>query len=204
VLFPSMPGYSVDNKAMLSGVLPAVDSVIAMGIADPEKLVLAGQSGGGFTTYGIITQTNRFKSAISLNGWSDFITQYLTFNTRDRYGEYPLYQLFNQSYFESGGHGMGNTPWGNLQAYIQNSPVFLANRVETPVLIMQGDLDYVSILNGEAFYTALYRLGKKARFVRYWGEDHVFQSPANIRHMWNEIDKWLKETGCAPDPKIGL
>ncbi|MDB4925506.1 prolyl oligopeptidase family serine peptidase [Mucilaginibacter sp.] len=201
VLFPSMPGHSGDMNNMVNNVMPAVDSVIAMGIADPEKLVVAGQSGGGFSTYGIITQTNRFKSAISMNGVSDYLTQYLTFNTRYRYGDYPLNDIFNISYSESGAHGFGSTPWGNLQTYIQNSPVFFADRVKTPVLIMQGDLDYVSILNGEEFYTALYRMGKKARFVRYWGEDHVFQSPANIRHMWNEIDKWLKETGCAPEIK---
>ena len=40
-------------------------------------------------------------------------------------------------------------------------------------------------------FSGLYRLGKTARFVRYWGEGHVPASPANIRDMWNRIYEWL-------------
>jgi dipeptidyl aminopeptidase/acylaminoacyl peptidase len=43
----------------------------------------------------------------------------------------------------------------------------------------------------EQFFTALYRLGKQATFVRYWGEGHLISSPANVRDMWHRIFQWL-------------
>jgi dipeptidyl aminopeptidase/acylaminoacyl peptidase len=52
-------------------------------------------------------------------------------------------------------------------------------------------MDYVSLQQGEEFFTALYRLGKRAKFVRYWGEGHVIASPANTRDMWDNILAWL-------------
>ena len=83
----------------------------------------------------------------------------------------------------------------DLGRYMRNSPIFYVERVETPVMIVQGDLDYVAIQQGEEFFTSLYRQGKRAEFVRYWGEGHVLESPANIRDMWARIETWLDEFG---------
>ncbi|HET8670967.1 MAG TPA: prolyl oligopeptidase family serine peptidase, partial [Candidatus Saccharimonadales bacterium] len=88
---------------------------------------------------------------------------------------------------------MGSAPWEDVGRYLRNSPLFYVERVQTPLLIIQGDLDYVAMQQGEQFFTALYRQGKRARFARYWGEDHVFQSPANVRDMWQQIYAWLDE-----------
>jgi dipeptidyl aminopeptidase/acylaminoacyl peptidase len=84
-------------------------------------------------------------------------------------------------------------PWAEPTGYIQNSPIFSADKVQTPVMIIQGDIDYVSIGQGEEFFMALYRQGKRARFVRYWGEGHGIDSPANIRNEWEQIFGWLDE-----------
>ena len=84
-------------------------------------------------------------------------------------------------------------PWAEPGRYIQNSPIFAADKVQTPVMIIQGDIDYVSIGQGEEFFMALYRQGKPARFVRYWGEGHSIDSPANIRDEWQQIFGWLDQ-----------
>ena len=63
-------------------------------------------------------------------------------------------------------------------------------------------MDYVPIQQGEQFFSALHRLGRRARFVRYWGEGHIFQSPANIRDMWEQIYGWFDEH-LTPDPGAG-
>lgn len=65
--------------------------------------------------------------------------------------------------------------------------------MQTPLLIIQGDMDYVPLAQGEQFFSALYRQGKRARFVRYWGEGHILQSPANIQDMWQRIYGWFDE-----------
>lgn len=198
VLFPSMPlakeGMTEDPMLRLpEGVLPAVDKVIEMGIADPNRLYLMGQSFGGFSTYGLVTQTQRFNAAISLAGLSNLVSLYGQFGARERYTQYPHEDLFVQSLMESAQVGMGNPPWKDMGRYIRNSPIFYVDRVQTPVMIIQGDLDYVAIQQGEEYFNSLYRQGKRAQFVRYWGEGHVLESPANIRDMWNRIFGWMDQ-----------
>jgi dipeptidyl aminopeptidase/acylaminoacyl peptidase len=198
VLFPSMPlapeGATDDPMLRLTdGVLPAVDKAIESGIADPDHLFLMGQSFGGFSTYGLVTQTQRFKAAVSLAGLSDIVSLYGQFDARERYSNFPQETLFSAALMESAQVRMGNPPWKDLGRYIRNSPIFSVERVQTPLMIMQGDLDYVALQQGEEFFTSLYRQGKRAEFVRYWGEGHVLESPANIRDMWRRIFAWFDQ-----------
>ena len=206
VLFPSMPltpeGTASDPYMELSkGVLPAIDKAIELGYADPQRLGVMGQSFGGFSTYGLVTQTDRFGAAIALAGLSDFISLYGVFDARVRYTDRAQENLFQMSLFESGQTRMGNPPWKDIGRYLRNSPIFYVDRVKTPLMIIQGDMDYVSMQQGEQFFTALYRQGKRAAFVRYWGEGHVLESPANIRDMWQRIYGWFDENLKKPEEK---
>jgi len=208
VLLPSMPlPPEPDGKRrfgsdpymeLTKGVLPAIDKAIDLGVADPKRLAVMGQSYGGYSTYGLITQTNRFQAAISLAGLNDLISLYGIFDARGRYEPFPHEDRFRQSIAETGQTRMGNPPWKDWSRYLRNSPLFYVDRVQTPLLIIQGDMDYVAMQQGEEFFTGLYRQGKRARFVRYWGEGHVFTSPANIRDMWTQIDRWLVECFTPP------
>ncbi len=200
VLMPSMPlkpeGDVEDPMLRLpEGVLPALDKAIELGIGDPDRLFVMGQSFGGFSTYGLVTQTHRFKAAAALAGLSDFISLYGQFDARERYTDSPQENLFMAALMESAQTGMGNPPWKDLGRYLRNSPIFTVDRVQTPLLILQGDLDYVAVQQGEEFFVSLYRQGKRARFVRYWGEGHVLESPANIRDLWDQIYTWFDEFG---------
>jgi len=60
-------------------------------------------------------------------------------------------------------------------------------------MIVQGDMDFVPIQQGEEFFTALYRQNKRAAFVRYIGEGHLLQGQANVRDMWQRIFDWFDE-----------
>ena len=198
VLVPSMPlrpeGEASDPYIDLpKGVITAVDKVIDMGIADPNKLGVWGQSYGGYSTYTLVTYTNRFKAAIALAGLSDLISLYGTFDARYRYTDFPHEQPFAAALSETGQVRMGNSIWADLWRYLRNSPLFFLDRVETPLMIIQGDVDYVALQQGEEFFSGLYRLGKKAKFVRYWGDSHTLESPANIRDMWNRVFEWFDE-----------
>jgi dipeptidyl aminopeptidase/acylaminoacyl peptidase len=203
VLFASMPLASVpDGKTQLGsdpymelmkGVLPAVDKAIEIGIADPKRLAVMGHSYGGYSTYGLITQTNRFKAAIALAGYSDLISFYGSFD-RLRRSLPNAHEMGLAPYWaETSQMRMGNPPWKDWGRFLRNSPLFYVDRVQTPLLILQGDLDYVGIEQGEGFFYALFRQNKRARFVRYWGESHKLHSPANIKEAWSEIYAWLDE-----------
>lgn len=198
VLVPSMPLYPGDNPSapmsgMLNGVMPAIDKVVGMGVADPERLAVMGGSYGGYAALSLITQTNRFKAAIAMAPGSDWISLYGSFAMFYRYSTFAHEDLSFFYEIEIGQVQMKAPPWAEPTRYLQNSPIFSADKVQTPVMIIQGDIDYVSIGQGEEFFMALYRQGKRARFVRYWGEGHGIDSPANIRNEWEQIFGWLDE-----------
>jgi dipeptidyl aminopeptidase/acylaminoacyl peptidase len=176
------------------GVLPAVDKAIEMGIADPKRLGVMGQSFGGYSTLGLITDTNRFQAAVSTAGFSDLLSWYGSMDTRFRYEDYPLdWPLPAAALEDSNDFRFRNPPWRDAGRYLRNSPISYVDRVETPVLIIHGDMDFVSIQQSEEYFLSLYRQNKRARFIRYWGEGHVLDSPANVRDMWRQIFAWFDE-----------
>ena len=94
---------------------------------------------------------------------------------------------------EGGSVALGGPPWSELSRYLRNSPILYVDRVRTPLMIVQGDMDYVPIQQGEEFFTALHRMGRRAKFVRYWGEGHTVASPANTRDYWSRFFAWFSE-----------
>ncbi|HKB14535.1 MAG TPA: prolyl oligopeptidase family serine peptidase, partial [Planctomycetota bacterium] len=208
VLLPSIPlppeGKSADPMIELpKGVIPAVDRLIELGIADPDRLAVGGHSYGGYSAYVMIATTNRFKAAIVSAGTSDLVSQYGTLDARFRYGETATEGDSERRWSEGGQGRMGVPPYENLWRYLRNSPIHFVDRVQTPVLIIQGDMDFVPLAQGEEFFLGLHRQGKSARFLRYFGEGHTVESPANVRHMWGEIFAWL-DTHLGPPDRPAL
>lgn len=147
---PSIPlnpeGVADDRMLRLpNDVLPAVDKVVELRIADPKRVFLMGQSFGGFSTYGLVIQTDRFAAAVSLAGLSDLISLYGQFDARMRYTDHPQeHGLFRMALAEAAQTCMGGPPWKDLGRYIRNSTIFQVDRVNTPLMIIQGDVDYVA------------------------------------------------------------
>jgi len=203
VLRPSMPLNAGVDDPMLkltAGVLPAIDKVIDLGIADPERIFVMGQSMGGFATYGLITQTHRFKAAVALAGYTNLISAHGGLESDARYEDYPHETDSLQRTIEEGLH-IGSPPWKDLGRYLRNSPIFYVDRVQTPLMIIHGDMDGVPIQQAEEFFMSLYQQGKRAKFVRYWGEGHVVESPPNVKDMWNRIFDWFEEFSPKPEDR---
>jgi dipeptidyl aminopeptidase/acylaminoacyl peptidase len=202
VLMPSMPPPKNPTDwhalARLSeGVLPALDAVIARGIADPDRIAILGQSDGGFATLGLITQTTRFRSAIASASFSDLVSLYGTFYGQYRYGDAGAPQkgqIFRMLALERGVGALGGPPWAEVDRYRTNSSVLSADKVETPLMLIHGDLDFIPVQQAEEFFTALYRQDKRAMFLRYQGEWHEISNRANVLDMWSHIAAWLSET----------
>ena len=121
-------------------------------------------------------------------------------NMVDEWGGYPeivrymprtVLDGIGMAWAEGEQAGMGGPPWSRPTRYVAMSPIFHADRIQTPLLIIQGDLDAVDMEQGEEMFSALYRQGKRAEFVRYWGESPIIASPANIRDMWGRIFAWF-------------
>jgi dipeptidyl aminopeptidase/acylaminoacyl peptidase len=172
VLLPSMPIHlngeaDVPLVHFRNGVLPAVDNLISLGLADPDRLFVAGQSFGGFSTYGPVTQTGRFKAAAAFGGVSDLTSAFGSAEARPRYREYLQEMFSSMEMIEEGQYSLGLPSWKAPDRYRRASPVSYVEDVVTPVMML----------------------------VRYWGEGHCITSPASVRDVWSRLIAWFDNYG---------
>jgi len=202
VALPSMPASNKPLQThalgeLTAGVLPFLDTLVARGIADPDHLAIFGQSAGGRAVLGLITQTDRFRTAIATASYSNLASLYGTFYGRYRYGDAgspQRAQVLRMLQFERGVYGAGAPPWEQPERYRVNSPLWRVASVQTPLLLVHGELDFVPIQQAEEFFTALDRQDKRVRFVRYAGEGHTIAGRANVLDLWRRLAGWLEET----------
>jgi dipeptidyl aminopeptidase/acylaminoacyl peptidase len=142
-------------------LMSGVDEVIRMGVADADRLGVMGGSYGGFMTFWVITQTDRFKAAIGHAGISDWYSFH---------GQSDIPGLME--------YGFGGTPWAAREFYVKFSPMTHVDRVKTPIMITHGEQDRrVPIAQAEEYYRALRRRGVEVVFVRYPREGHGITEP---------------------------
>jgi dipeptidyl aminopeptidase/acylaminoacyl peptidase len=139
---------------------------------DRERLGVTGASYGGFMTNWIITQTPRFKAAVSVASVSNLISFYST----------SLYQDLIHAEF-------GGYPWDNFELLWQWSPLRYVRQAQTPTLFIHGEQDNdVHITQAEEMYTALKRRGVESVLVRYPREGHGLREP---RHRVDALERTL-------------
>lgn len=207
VLYPTIPvAYHEVPRDPLDGlvdeVVAAVDAAVARGYVDADRLAVQGQSYGGYTTGALVGLTDRFKSAVAMAGLYNLISSYGQFDERQRlYHEKTGLDLFAVSLMETDQGGMGAPPWEDPERYLRASPLMYVKNIKTPIMLLSGDMDYISTTQTEEFFTALTRLDKDAVLVRYYGEGHVYNSPANIRDMWDRMLAWYEKTLGPPVAK---
>jgi dipeptidyl aminopeptidase/acylaminoacyl peptidase len=172
-------------------VLPGVDKVIEMGIADPNRLGVMGSSYGGYSTLALIVQTPRFKAAVMHAGYGDLIGDY---------GELSKEGVARSiTLAENGINRMGGTPWQYRDRFIENSPFFYLDRVQTPLLITHGSRDTnVPVFLADQIFVGLRRLGKEVVYAKYEGEGHALLDYANQLDYLNRVFAWFDEHVASP------
>lgn len=157
-------------------VMAALDAVVQMGVADPDRLGVGGWSYGGILTDHVISKTARFKAAIS--GASEF--NYLANYGTDHYQRQWEAEL--------------GLPWANPQLWMKLSPFYRVEKIVTPTLVMGGDADMnVPILGGEQLYQALKRLGRETQLVIYPGETHAIRRPSFQKDRYERYIAWYSK-----------
>lgn len=151
--------------------MTGIDFCIDKGLADPERLICYGWSYGGYMSYWIVTQTDRFKAVSPGAGLPNL---------------YSMYSTTDISHYLSWFFG---TPWDNEETYLKLSPIRYVKNVNTPILIMHGAEDRrVPQEQAVEFYQALRDLGKDVTFVRYPREGHGIREP---RHQLDRLRRYL-------------
>lgn len=169
-------------------VMAAVDQVVAMGIADPDRLGVGGWSYGGILTDHVLVKTNRFKAATSGASEVNYLANYGT----DHYQKEWEIEL--------------GLPWKNTEGWMRISPFFQVEKVTTPTLILCGSEDVnVPLLNSEQLYQALRRLGRETELVVYPGQSHGITKPTYQKDRYERYlawyDKYLKAAPAKEEAK---
>ncbi|HEY1264936.1 MAG TPA: S9 family peptidase [Terriglobales bacterium] len=186
VFYPNIrgsTGYGFDfmvlNRADWGGgdfkdVMAAADYLVAQGIADPGRMGIAGWSYGGYMSEWAITQTNRFKAAVSGAGMADLAAEYGT-------EEHPSYD----EWF----YGL---PYEKPEGFRRGSPINYIRNAHTPTLILQGDADTIDPLGqSQQLYRALKRYGVETELVIYPREPHGLREEKHLLDRLNRIVNWF-------------
>jgi dipeptidyl aminopeptidase/acylaminoacyl peptidase len=156
-------------------LMAGVDHVIAMGVADPEKLIVMGWSYGGFMTNWVIGQTTRFKAAATGAGLSDMVSMWATNDIPSTLDDY-----------------FSGTPMEQQERYVKMSPLYYAKNVTTPTLFLHGEIDpRVPTTQGYEMYHALKRRGLETVMVVYPRTLHGPQEPKFVLDIMQRHLEWV-------------
>jgi len=164
-------------------ILEGVDALVKDGIADPDHLVIGGYSYGGYMTNWLITQTTRFKAAVTGAGAVEHVGNWGNDDT-----------TFDDAYF------LGGRPWEAQRRYHDEAAIFQIDKVRTPTHMVAGADDIrVAVLEDYLLEHALYSLGMPNALLIFPGEGHSLnKNPWHGKIKVREELKWLQKYGGVP------
>ena len=183
VFFPDIAyqdGYP--GQSALKSIVPGIQTLIARGFVDPKRIGTAGQSWGGYQTAYMISQTNLFAAAFAGAPVANMTSAYGGIRW-----ESGLARAFQYERTQS---RIGGSMWQYPMRFIENSPLFYTDRIQTPVLIMSNDADgAVPWYQGIEWFVALKRFGKEAYLLNYNNDGHNPRKRANQK----DVDRRMQE-----------
>ncbi|MGV3614253.1 MAG: prolyl oligopeptidase family serine peptidase [Fimbriimonas sp.] len=202
VFIPDIPykdGYP--GESAVSAILPGVHSILSRGYVDPKRLAIDGQSWGGYQVAYLVTETNLFRCAYAGAPVTDMFAAYGGI----RWGT----GLVRQFQYERGQSRIGASPWEKPLRYLENSPQFFLDKVQTPLLIMANDKDgAVPWYQGIELFTGLRRLQKPSWLLVYNNEDHNLVERKNRKDLsirkQQFFDHYLKDAPMPVWMKTGV
>jgi dipeptidyl aminopeptidase/acylaminoacyl peptidase len=185
-------GYT--GKSALDAIVSCAEYLKKFNWVDAKHMGLDGHSFGSFETNYIISHSNLFAAAVSASGIVDMISDY---------GVVSGAQSISKKYFfEIHQYRMGTSLWEKPDRFIANSPIFQANKISTPLLMMNNKKDRaVSFSQGIEFFTALRRLGKRVWMLQYDEGAHSLNPSSSeaadyTKRVMQFFDHYLKDSAC--------
>ncbi len=178
----------------MNAVMPGITNLIDAGFVDRDKVGVQGHSWGGYQIAYMVTQTNLFAAA---EAGAPVV------NMTSAYGGIRWASGMSRAFqYERTQSRIGGTLWNAQQRYIHNSPLFQADKVQTPLLMMHNDDDgAVPWYQGIEYFSALRRLQKPVWMFNYNGAGHGLSDLVDRRdwtiRMQQFFDHYLKD---APQP----
>ena len=190
VFVPDIPyetGYPGQSAA--NAVLPGIQTVVDQGFVDPERIGVQGHSWGGYQIAYLVTRTNVFACAEAGAPVTNMTSAYGGIRWGSGYSRMFQYEKTQSR--------IGGTLWDARDLYLENSPVFYADKIETPLLMLHNDEDgAVPWYQGIELFVAMRRLEKPVWMLNYNGEAHGLRREENrldfAKRMQQFFDHHLK------------
>ncbi len=182
------------GQSALKCVLGGVEAMVNKGYVDEANIGMQGHSWGGYQIAYMITQTSRFKAVEAGAVVANMTSAYGGI----RWGS----GLPRQFQYERTQSRIGGSLWEYPLRFLENSPLFQADRVKTPLLMVHNDADdAVPWYQGIEYYLALRRLNKEVYMFSYAGEPHHLQRRANQKDYARRLAEYFAfELKGAPKP----
>lgn len=183
-------GTGYPGKDALKCVLPGINMLVTEGFIDEDRIGIQGHSWGGYQISYMVTQTNIFAAAEAGAPVSNMTSAYGGIRWASG--------MVRQFQYEQTQSRLGDSLWEVPLRYVENSPIFWADKIETPLLILHNDEDgAVPWYQGIEFIMALRRLEKRAWMFNYNGEAHGLRQRVNQKdftvRMQEFFDYYLKD-----------
>ncbi len=166
--------YTINDPGMSAVwcVLPGLQAAIETGVVDAERVGMHGHSWGGYQSSFLITQSDAFAAVATGAPLTNMISMYGSIYWNSGGSDGAIFESSQGRFF--GG------PWDHLEAYARNSPVYHAENITTPILLLHNDADGAVDWNqGIEFYNTVRRLEKPIVMLQYVGENHGLAKQPN-------------------------
>ncbi len=180
------------GESCVKCVVSGVQHLLAQGFVDEKGIGAAGHSWGGYQTAFLVTRTNIFAAVESGAAVSNMLSAYGGIRYESGMSRQFQYEMTQSR--------IGGTPWQFPLRYHENSPIHFADKVKTPVLMLNNDQDgAVPWTQGIEYFTALRRLGKECYLFNYNGEGHGLRNRANMRDWTRRMAEYFAHH-CKQEP----
>ncbi len=195
VLVPSLPiaPDAEPGAGLAQAILSIVDRAAAEGGVDPGRVALWGQSFGGYGVLMAASQSDRFFAVIASAPVADLASFWGAVPPQvSLIAEPGLPVAALAGWAESGQGRMLGPPWRDPDRWRRNSPLWLADRIVAPVMLVQGDVD-ADPAQTAMMFQALARQDKDVVWLTYHGEGHVVIGPGNLRDLYRRAFEFLAD-----------
>ena len=186
---PTMPIVALDGKEsndtyvqqLVASADAAVNQIVAMGVADKDRIAVGGHSYGAFMTANLLAHTTLFRAGIARSG------------------------AYNRTLTPFGFQGEERSYWQAPDLYEQMSPFTYADKIKTPILLVHGMADNNTgtyPIQSERMYAALKGNGGTARYVQLPAESHGYAARESVGHTLFEMLSWLDQWVKVPKPRM--
>jgi dipeptidyl aminopeptidase/acylaminoacyl peptidase len=157
-------------EQLISDATAAVDEMVKLGVADRDRIAIAGHSYGAFTAANLLAHTNLFRAGIARSG------------------------AFNRTLTPFGFQSEERVFWTAKDTYVKMSPFTHADKIDEPLLLIHGENDDNSgtyPIQSERLFEAMKGLGGRVRWVVLPNETHGYRARESVLHTLKEMADWL-------------